>query len=376
MSSKYRDFASEDYRPRANKRGSRPRTKDRPDYSGAAEAMVVGVDRGRYRLVPADWTPRGPASPADASPAEHTGVFTGVRASLLRKRAIVPGDWVKVTGDTSGEEGTLARIVDICPRTTILRRSADDTDTTERVIVANATQVVVVTSTAEPEPSWGLLDRTLIAAYDAGIRPVIAVTKTDLRSSEAIRRHLDGADVEIVDCGFRGPGAADRAQGEDEASAPAVDTTALEAVLAGEISVLIGHSGVGKSTLTNAVIPHAGRATGHVNDVTGRGRHTSSSARCLVLPAGGWVVDTPGVRSFGLAHVEPERVLAAFADLAPGSADCPKGCTHLADSTGCALDAWVAEGRAGEAGAVRLASLRRLLGNLGSTTPWSQNPRS
>jgi ribosome biogenesis GTPase len=93
-----------------------------------------------------------------------------------------------------------------------------------------------------------------------------------------------------------------------------------------------------------------------VNVVTGRGRHTSSSAVALELPDGGWVVDTPGVRSFGLGHVDPATFVGHFPDLAEGAQNCPRGCTH--DEPDCALDAWV---RAGHAGAARLDSLRRLL---------------
>ena len=104
--------------------------------------------------------------------------------------------------------------------------------------------------------------------------------------------------------------------------------------------------------------PDADRAIGRVNDVTGRGRHTSTSAVALPLPGGGWVVDTPGVRSFGLAHVDPQRVILAFPDLEDGTEDCPRGCTH--DEEECALDAWAAAGTPGS-GPARLESLRRLL---------------
>lgn len=341
MPRRYQDFTEDDYRPRPNRRGSRPRTKERPDHSDAPIGMVVGVDRGRYRAV----AERGEAG----APAEGP-IITCVRASRLRRQAIVPGDRVRMAGDTSGAGGSLARIVEILPRRTVLRRSADDTDPSERVIVANADQLVVVTATADPEPSWGLIDRALTAAFDAGITPLLAVTKLDLAPLDAIRERFGATGVEIIPCGF---GADGRPR-----------TDALSGVLADRLSVLVGHSGVGKSTLMNALVPEAGRATGAVNEVTGRGRHTSSSAVCLPLPGGGWLIDTPGVRSFGLAHVDAHNVLAAFAELVPATADCPKGCEHLADSAGCALDAWVAEGRAGDSGAARLASLRRLLGNL------------
>lgn len=140
--------------------------------------------------------------------------------------------------------------------------------------------------------------------------------------------------------------------------------------LTGRVSVLIGHSGVGKSTLLNALVPGADRATGQVNDVTGRGRHTSSSALAMQLPGGGWVIDTPGVRSFGLGHVDPEDLLEAFADLAPLAEQCPRGCTHLADGPDCALDELVAAGEAGSAGSARLESYRRLATVLRANDPW------
>jgi ribosome biogenesis GTPase len=123
--------------------------------------------------------------------------------------------------------------------------------------------------------------------------------------------------------------------------------------------VLVGHSGVGKSTLVNALVPAAHREVGHVNAVTGRGRHTSTSAYMLALPNDtGWIIDTPGIRSFGLAHVEPEDLIEAFPDLDEMTEDCPRGCTHGEDEPECGLDEAVA---AGEADPERVESFRRLL---------------
>ncbi|MGO1613055.1 MAG: ribosome small subunit-dependent GTPase A [Brevibacterium aurantiacum] len=343
MSRIYRD---EDYRPRPNRRGSRPRTKNRPNHDAAIEGLVTAVDRGRYRVVVAE----GRGTDVSASNAATSRV-TAVRASHLRKDAVVPGDIVKLVGDTSGSKGSLARLVEITKRRTLLRRSADDTDPTERVIVANVDVMGIVTATEDPEPSFGLIDRALTAAFDAGITPLLIVTKTDLKPADEIIRRFSATGIEIISSGLSPDGRL-------------TDATVFDR-LHGQISVLIGHSGVGKSTLMNALVPRADRATGHVNDVTGRGRHTSSSAICLPLDGGGWLVDTPGVRSFGLAHVDRDTLISAFPELVDATAECPRGCTHQADAPGCRLDAWVSNGKAGPGGVSRLESLRRLLPTTG-----------
>jgi ribosome biogenesis GTPase len=137
------------------------------------------------------------------------------------------------------------------------------------------------------------------------------------------------------------------------------DLGELRAALRGRTSVLVGHSGVGKSTLVNALVPHADREIGQVNAVTGRGRHTSTSALMLALPDdGGWIVDTPGIRSFGLAHVQPEDLIEAFPDLDEMTEDCPRGCTHGDDEPECGLDAAVERA---EVDRDRVESFRRLL---------------
>ena len=137
----------------------------------------------------------------------------------------------------------------------------------------------------------------------------------------------------------------------------------LRALLSAHSTVAVGHSGVGKSTLVNALVPDAKRAIGRVNTVTGRGRHTSSSTVSLRV-GDGWIIDTPGVRSFGLGHVNPDSILRSFTDLAEIALECPRGCTHLPDSPDCAMIEQIEAGRLGGIGRYRLDSLQRLLSTL------------
>jgi ribosome biogenesis GTPase len=271
-----------------------------------------------------------------------------MQARELGRRSVVVGDTVSLAGDVSGAPGTLARIVRVAPRASALRRSADDSDPVERVIVANADQLGIVCALASPPPRPRLIDRFLVAAYDAGLEPLLLLTKADLASPDTLVATY--APLGIRHLVIARP-----------LTEEALDR--LRALLAGRLSVLVGHSGVGKSTLVNALIPDANRTVGSVSPVTGRGRHTSSSAVALHLPGGGWIIDTPGLRSFGLAHIAVNRVVRAFPELAEGVAGCPPGCSHL--TAECALDAWVsAHGgpdSRGEALEARLDSLRRLL---------------
>ena len=285
--------------------------------------MVVTVDRGRW----------GCALGRDP----HRRV-TAMRARELGRTPIVVGDDVGIIGDLSGRPDTLARIVRRGERRTVLRRTADDTDPTERVVVANADQLLMVVALADPPPRTGLVERALIAAYAGGLEPILCLTKTDLAPPEQFAAQFADLDLTITTAGRDDP------------------LDAVKPLLAGKVTVLLGHSGVGKSTLVNRLVPEADRATGEVTDV-GKGRHTSTQSVALPLRFGGWVIDTPGIRSFGLAHIAPDDVLLAFSDLAEAIKDCPRGCGHMGPPADpeCALDTLAGPG------AGRVAAARRLL---------------
>lgn len=330
MSRQPRDLDEDDVRVRPGP-GSRPRSRNRPAHSNASEGYVVALDRGRFTCL------------------VDQREVVAVRARELGRKAVVVGDRVALVGDVSGTSDTLARLVRVEERSSLLRRSADDTDPIERPIVANADQLGIVCAVANPEPRTRLIDRYLVAAFDGGLEPLLILTKADLASPQSLINSYALLDLRVVVTAHREP--------SDD----------LRELLQDRVTVLAGHSGVGKSTLINALVPKASRATGDVNEVTGRGRHISTSTVVLDLPDGGRVIDTPGIRSFGLAHIDVDRVVSAFPDLAAGTAECPRGCTHrppsaaeLADDdiNRCALDDWVATGHADPA---RLDSLRRLL---------------
>lgn len=224
-------------------RGSRPRTKRRPAHADAVRGLVVAVDRGRYAVLLAPDTP------------EERSV-TCVKARELGRQRVVCGDLVDVVGDASGATGTLARIVRIAERRTVLRRTADDADPVERVIVANADQLVVVTALADPEPRTRMIDRCVVAAYDAGMDVLLCLTKADLADPAELAGRYAPLGVAVVTTAL------------ESGSIRGLERMRHE--LSGRMSVLIGHSGVGKSTLVNALVPDADRATGSVNAVTGR----------------------------------------------------------------------------------------------------------
>ena len=324
-----REYDESDARIRPS-RTTRRRTKDRPSHSDSITAFVTTVDRGRTTCVTDDGV-----------------VITAMKARELGPKSVVVGDLVEIVGDVTGTEGTLARIVTVNERINSLSRTVDDAARVERTIVANIDQLLIVVASANPEPRRGLIDRFLVSAFHESIKPIIVVTKVDVSPVPDFIKEYAALGVDIITT-------------SSKSEARAKDVAGILEILDEKISVLVGHSGVGKSTLINDLVPEADRMTGDVNDVTGRGRHTSSSAIALPLINGGWIIDTPGIRAFGLAHRDPREIVEAFPDLAEVASTCMSHCSHAEDS--CALNQWIAaEPAQAVERQLRVESLRSLL---------------
>ncbi|MEY3972872.1 MAG: hypothetical protein RJA71_184 [Actinomycetota bacterium] len=324
-----REYDESDARIRPS-RTTRRRSKDRPAHADSKTAFVTTVDRGRTTCV-----------------TDNGIVITAMKARELGPKSVVVGDFVEVVGDLSGVEGSLARIVTVNERKNSLSRTVDDAARVERTIVANIDQLMIVVAATNPEPRRGLIDRFLVSAFHESIAPIILVTKVDLSPMPDFFREYRALGVEIITT-------SSKLESRKE------EILTIKSLLRGKISVLVGHSGVGKSTLINDLVDSADRATGDVNDVTGRGRHTSSSALALPLAEGGWIIDTPGIRAFGLSHLDKNRIIETFPDIYQVTQSCMPHCSH--HEVSCALNAWVESDLAArEERLIRVTSLQSLL---------------
>jgi ribosome biogenesis GTPase len=289
------------------------------------------------------WPPHSPRE-SGVVIAAHRRHYEVALDSGERLECVLKGRSLQVA---SGDRVAVARVAGggaieaVAPRATLIYRSDAFR---EKLIAANATQIVGVVA-AGIALDQELVQRWMIGAEAEGCRFVVAANKRDLPGFDALRRALAG----VAALGY-----------------PVVELAAREDVgplkewLTGQRSVLIGQSGMGKSTIINALTGRATARTEEVSRALRAGRHTTTATTLYPLPelgAGTWIVDSPGMKEFGLAHVAPDALERAFVELRPWLGQCRfRDCRHDREP-GCALQAAVARG---EAQPFRLALLRTL----------------
>ena len=232
--------------------------------------------------------------------------------------ALAVGDEVEVESSGAGPLRVLARK----PRRTQLERAANDPRSRVQIVAANATRTLIVSSLDDPPFRPGLVDRWALLARRGGMDPVLCLNKVDLGSRDQAERAVAEAAIAL------------EAHFVSAKTGSGLDT--LRAALAGGITVLVGHSGVGKSTILKLLVPGADPSTGDVSAKNRKGRHTTSSARLYPLPDGGVVIDTPGVRSVSLGRAEVGEVASVFAEIAEAPPCRFRTCTHRAEP-GCSV---------------------------------------
>ncbi len=247
-----------------------------------------------------------------------------IRANLP---ALVTGDRVVFcAGEYAGV------VVALHERHTLLKRP--DPYTGLKPVAANIDQVVVVIA-PQPTPYADLIDRYLVAAETAGIEPLLLLNKTDLLDQPELKDTVDEVLEPYKALGYR----------VVQTSANRADLSALVHVLQDRVSVFVGQSGVGKSSLVNSLLPAAALRTSELSQYNQKGQHTTTTARLFHLPTGGVLIDSPGIREFGLWHMSRAELEQGFREFAPFLGVCRfRDCKHEAEPD-CALLAAVDEGR-------------------------------
>jgi ribosome biogenesis GTPase len=334
------------------------------DADGVATGIVIAISKGfaevrvgertllctmrgklRRRVPPATERRSTPAVRGRMSARGHSergpwqrGAPTPVDDSSPR---VTPGDLVRVR-PLGGADGVIEALL---PRRSELARSAGEAGGAQ-IMLANLDHAALVFAVREPAPHFGMLDRYLALCERAGIAVTIVLNKTDL----GITPEIEQACALYEELGYSVLRTS-VVTGEHVAE--------LGGCVAGRVSLLTGPSGVGKSSLINVLLPAAVQRTSDVSKATGKGRHTTTGARLLALPDGGWLADSAGIRELALWNVPAAELASCFVELRSRSDDCLyEDCAHSPRDDGCALQAALAEGTIT---AARFASFERLL---------------
>ena len=317
------------------------------EAAGARRAVVARVDFGACMLL---------VEGGVLLRATVRGRLMGPRKAL--GNAVVVGDVaVYETAERGAETDATAVVTAVEPRRNAFSRRAPGKHATEQVLAANLDQVVVVTSFAEPGFSAGLTDRVLCQAAFAGVPSRLVLNKCDLAPGGPQGSEAGAILEDYARAGVPGHAV--------HALEPRTLASLHDACL-GRRSLFVGHSGVGKSTLLSAMMPGLDLLAGVVNPKTGKGRHTTSAAWLLCPEPELELVDTPGVRAFGLWGIDPNGLAGFYPEIAPFVGRCRfRDCEHDAEP-GCAVRQAVDEGRISRR---RYDSLRKLREELRADAP-------
>ncbi len=235
---------------------------------------------------------------------------------------VVVGDHVQYQVDASGE----ANIVEILPRANYVIRRSPNLSKESHIIAANLDQAVLLATLFQPATSYEFADRFLVTCQAYNVPAVVAIGKSDLA------RQVPGALDE-----FRSTYASAGYPVVEFSSLSGEGLDALRGMMEGKVTLLSGNSGVGKSTLIRALIPDAEAAVGDVSQSHGKGRHTTTFSTVYELPGGGWLIDTPGIKGFGLLEIDPAELYRFFPEMLRVAAGCRfYNCTHVHEP-GCAV---------------------------------------
>ncbi|WP_405366455.1 small ribosomal subunit biogenesis GTPase RsgA [Ruminobacter sp.] len=237
---------------------------------------------------------------------------------------LTTGDRVLFRANIKNETEQNGLIEVLKPRTSLLSRP--DYYDGVKPVAANITRILIV-STREPEFSTNIIDRYLIACINCNVQPVLIINKSDL-FSENERNEISDILKTYEKIGYKALWVStENGEGIDE----------LKEIIRGETTILVGQSGVGKSSIINRIIPEANASTNRVSDISGLGQHTTTSSRLYHLPDHTTIIDSPGIREFGLWHLTPEEVIKGYPEFLEHTPYCKfRDCKHLNDP-GCAV---------------------------------------
>lgn len=230
---------------------------------------------------------------------------------------VVVGDWVQVDLENEQE----ASILSVEPRKNYIIRKSTKLSKQHQIIASNIDQLILVVTLFQPETSLSFIDRYLVTAEAYKIKPILIFNKLDLYTTSELKHHLAFVESIYKNIGY---------QTLDTSIVNNIGLDTLKTILNQKISLLSGHSGVGKSSILKGIEPDLNVEIGEISSAHFKGKHTTTFAEMFVLSGGGYIIDSPGIKSFGLMDIESEFLAHYFPEIFNLSSACKfYNCKHL-----------------------------------------------